>query len=478
MTWRRNWPRGDIRLDVLGFDVVATNAAEEESLSGLKQLAQSSRGNFYFISNPDRLIEVLDKSLQPDKYEVIERAQDRRNEVLASKPLGSPCELSRVTRKTDYVVRLLDSERPAESQVAVEGGEALQLWVQDEPGRPRRLVGHRYEGKNQRAARDKVPDPSDPQGKSYYLAADLPEWQGTAMSFSVSIQNALPERFCPRPAETWVEIQPVLPNPSAAAPLYVFFDRDFMPASRSPVLSMVAPNWPPEAVSAKIQLWFRMTKTRPDKTISVADFRRQQKIQLENVPGVVLELETKRGTKPDDPYRLIVTERHPVSAALNTMKVELDPMPKKVVRRYNTETGTVHHIFFLDAAEVARIGTILVLLTSKKRLAERAVTLPEPLGVSLPVPAFGRSRILRTNKDRQISTCCIVAFRSAEVGRPSVAFRSAKLPRPVFPRSEGRRFSHSPSEHGLRDHGAAIGAVVEKNSTAKTFACPVDRDRP
>jgi len=295
-------------------------------------------------------------------------------------------------RPIGYRVRLVDNERPTQADVAVEGGEALELSVQEDPIRgQRRLVHQRYK-EDLRDMANNVPAPGDPNKRAFFLGAHLPEPFGGGVKFFVSVQNAAAEQFSPRPVEVWAEIKPVMPEGGSDVPAYVCYDRTFVPNRPVPVLEFYVPNWPSETKDAEIRLWCKFEKTPPDKQVSVAELRGKT-LQLDNVPDVAFEVETRRGAKPSEPYQIIVTETHPQGGDLGLVKVEMDHPPKSVKRHYNDKTGMVVHTFFYDDSAASEADQYRILFTIKRKLTDGAVATPSdrPLKVKVPLsPNTGR----------------------------------------------------------------------------------------
>jgi hypothetical protein len=175
---------------------------------------------------------------------------------------------------------------------------------------------------------------------------------------------------------------------AATAPVYTFYDLQFEPDRPVPVLSFTAPKWPVEAKQANIQLWCKFEKTSPDKVTTVAGLR-QDRIQLD---GVNFELETGRPEQPGEPYRVTVIERHPPESGLDRVKVEMTPPPAMVIHRFNADAAVVRHTFFYEEISDAQISRHKVLLTTRKRLIDQAVTVDPPLEVTVPRMAVSVGR--------------------------------------------------------------------------------------
>jgi hypothetical protein len=369
-----------IQLDIVGFNVAPKDKNEQQSLSDLQALTAQTGGAFYSVQDPSGLLKALEKSLGLLKYEVVPVAggPTATPQLL---DLGKSCAVDQPPqRKAKYIVSIVDPDQPARAEVTLEDGDAQELYLTGPRGGDRRLVHRRYD-QELRAFADNLPDPADPRHR-VYVAAHLPEWQGSAVRFPISVQNADAEQFSPRPAEAWVQIKPLLPKDAAAAPTYVFYDLNLQGGRPVPVLSCLAANWPTDAKTAEIQLWLKFQKTPPDKTVTVGS--RNPDLKIDNAPDVTFEGEIRRAAKTGDLSAVIIAERHAPGTDLFNLKVEMSPAARKVMHSYYAEVGTVRNAFFLGDSEAVEISDREVLFTSRKRLMEGAVTLRSPLQVTIP----------------------------------------------------------------------------------------------
>jgi Mg-chelatase subunit ChlD len=374
----------NLRLDIVGFQLTAENESERQSLRDLQELTAATGGAFHRTQDPSALLTALQRSLKLSQY-VVETLPAGRRVTPEPLELNTPCLLERPPPTgAGYRVLLIDPDHSAEARATVEGGEALELFVsrsgkQDEP----RLVYHRY-AKDLRDAVDKIRAPQDGQKRSFYLAAHLPEWKGTAARFFVSVQNADPEQFSPHPQEAWIQIRPVAGAGQTGAMEYAFYDMEFLPDCPVPVLACLAPNWPEKAKEAEIQVWCKLLKTPPDRDLTVSGFR-QRKPLLEGAPQVAFEIDAVPGRAAGEPFRVVVTERHPAGSDLYSVKVEMQPAPEKAVHRYNVSAGVIRHTFYYENATPAEVEGYRVLLTARQKLVDEAIALPRPLKVTVPV---------------------------------------------------------------------------------------------
>ena len=277
------------------------------------------------------------------------------------------------------VVKLVDPSRQAQSQVRLEGGEALLLRLSADG---QRLEHDRYKFQL-REARPDVRDPLD-GSRRLYIAAHLPEVRQDAVRFLFSIQNEDERLFSPRPAEAWVEIRPVLKNPEAA-PLYVFYDSQFAPECPVPVLECTAPKWPEDAIEAEVRLWCKLTRTPPDEVLRLDQWAPKKR------PGVSLELR-QESVEKQDLHQVIVVERYPrggeagAPRSLSALKVEMDPRPLKAVHHYLPEAGIVRHTFTypLEPFRSGRVPPYVVRVTLRDEVLKDAIAVDPPLRVTVP----------------------------------------------------------------------------------------------
>ncbi len=386
----------DIRLDIVGFQIteedlkahvkdIADPGQRQEFLNDLlrrfgdlKHLADS----FYSAGDPSGLLRALEKSLKLSQFvvEPVGARPERKPEPL---DLGQTWAVEKAPdRKTEYRARIADSEQPVEAAFQLAGGEALELELVHSP---LRLVHQRYQ-RELRSYRAAVADPGDPQ-RRFFVGAHLPERRGTAVRFPISIQSDDAEEFSPRPEDVCVEIRARGSTPGEEAAC-VFFDPDWEPGRPVPVASCQVPNWPSEAKAAQIRAWWKLDRTPPDRVVSVADAEARG-LGLDILPEVRFSLKRKRGNRPEDPYRVIVTERHPAGAELATVRVEMIPRPWKAVHRYVRETGTVRHTFFYEDAVAAEVAGYRIMLTTRRRIQSGAASLGTPLEVVVPRSELG-----------------------------------------------------------------------------------------
>jgi hypothetical protein len=381
-----------VQLDIVGFDLVAKTPDEQTSQRDVVALATRTGGAFHSAADPSSLLAALEKSLGLAQYTV----QPVASSSGAAPPPVSPVELGRTVTveqppgvKREYRVALVAAERPAATEIVLEGGEAIELYLTTDGQRRERRLEHRRYDRDLRASAADVSDPLVPQ-RRFFVGAHLPQRLGRAVRFPLSIQNADAGQFSPRPVEVWAEIRPQLPDRSLG-PAYAFYDLTFEADRPVPVLTCLAPAWPDNAASATIRLWFKMSRTEPEHVVPLARFA-DQAIILESAPEVRFSLELRRREKPEDPHQVILIERHPPGSGLDAAKVEMWPPPERTVHRYSFETATIRHTFVYGAVAGSPLQDARLLITSRQRLAEGAVALAEPLEVMIPRAAVPLGR--------------------------------------------------------------------------------------
>ena len=377
-----------VRLDIVGFHIDRDKLDDDgrQSLKNLEDLVRACKGTMTFADDETSLVTALRSSLPVSRY-TVETVPD--GDPITPKPLLLKQTCDTIPKPNngavEYLVKLVDLKQTAQATIVVEGGEALQLAIQEALGE-RRLVHARYTWQLELDASETVSAMVDGSPRTFFIGAHLPQVKGRAMAFQISVQNGDAEQFSPRPKEAWVRIRPDLPagHPEADT-AYTLYDLYFVPERPVPVLGCRVPNWPDAAETAKIEVWCKLQKTDPDKQIRVADFAGED-TRIAGLPTVDFSLITKRRAKSSDPLDVIITERHAEGSGLDLVKVEMDPRspPDRIKHRYDRDNHAVVHTFsYYDASE-AEVAGYRVLLTSRKRLTDDAIQLSKPLSVTLP----------------------------------------------------------------------------------------------
>jgi hypothetical protein len=374
----------------------------ESELQELKDKLTADQGTFHMVRDPTSLLKALEAFFRLSRYEVL--GADNESRVTSEPlPLGATCDAIKkpLGRSEPYWVRLADPSRPAQTEVWLEGGEAIELEVQKEgPEEQRRLVHRRYQWElRDGCSRNRIRAPLDEEKRLFFVGAHVPKWEEDAVRFDVSVQNNDAEQFSPRPAEAWIEVRPAASagqDPATETPsgkagrmndtskVYHFFDLSFEPHRPVPVLSCKALDWPKDVIDAEIRLWCKLKKTPPDHELTVGQFRKQKQWKPEGLSDLEYFEITGSDDAPENRCRVKITEKYKSGGDLYTVKVEMDPPPKSVTHVYNPVSGTVRHVFEYAPSEAGDVDGYRVRLTSRESLTRDAIALPEPLVVTLP----------------------------------------------------------------------------------------------
>lgn len=390
-----------IALDVLGFDLTPAlltaeakerargDAAVERDLAAkftksYEDLTERlvSKGRFHNVRNAETLNAALKRSLQLRQF-AIYRLGENSSDLARTNPAG-PADLGATvvveqsyspTAPVRYRISLVEQSPAIETGVALQGGEGLELELKDT-----RLLHRHYEERLRKE--EEVADPSRSSGR-VVLGAHLPKRfeDGERMRFYFSTHSAEATEFSPRPEAAWVQIQPMSGNRPLGEP-YIFSDLRFLKRKPSPVLICDAIRWPAAADTATARLWCRWNAAPAEKH-AVAELRKKREIPLEIAQGVTVQFQEKPGEAGQAP-RLILLEKHPRGGDLYTLKVELNPPPRKVAHRFYREVAMIRHEFEYDPSLADRVEGFEFRFTPRSKLVADAPTTKAPLVIDVP----------------------------------------------------------------------------------------------
>ncbi len=385
----------DIRLDVLGF-ALRENWPEEERATYAQEynelldfLRKPGRG-FGYAQTAKGLQAVLLRCLVPRRYRVL--SSPGTVDVAGPAELGTTSRIPRTQGKPrQYQVHLVDLLQKigsltvlARNTVKFEGGEgprlhfdkALHHLVFQHVPQPDNWCG------------DPIAAHSPNRDEAFLVQAHPPKRDlQNRVRFDVSIWNQDNRIFTPLPKEIWMEVTPVLPDGSVAAPPRTIYDRNCEPRQPVPQLSYLDPNWPKEAEMAQIRLWFKFQPT-PETDVESKGVKELVQKTEEKQPwssgNVTFEVKIKQAEQPRDPCRVEIVEQHPEEGRLDYLKVEMDPAPMKVTHRFIPEARRVRHTFFYEAADRSRVDTYNVRFTAGEKAKAKAFSLKRPLKFLVP----------------------------------------------------------------------------------------------
>ena len=280
-----------IRLDIVGFQIKASELTAEEKkeyneMMGLvSELKRDGRGEFFDANDHDGLLAALRKSLALSKYEVFRAKSMTR----VSRPLelNKVCEIKPLT-PGPFHVQLVDATRPAAADVVLEGGEAIELFLQQNPWG---LVHRRYD----RAVRDscdRIADPADPDRAATGSPLTCPSGKPARSTSTSPCKTGTQLVSALGPSRPGRRSRRCRSRPTRARPeKYVYYDMAFEADRPVPVLQYRAPDWPKQAEEAQIELW---CKFRPTIEEEVALGKLKQ-FHVSDVPDVHFDVATVRG---------------------------------------------------------------------------------------------------------------------------------------------------------------------------------------
>ena len=381
--------QSEVRVDVVGFNLVAGRYDREIRLQELQSLAADSGGRYYDASDPVKLASSLKNSLRIINWGVEGGLAPRDlvqldEAILLPRPVGG--------RTDTYDVKLDAGPSSPRRRVAVSGNEGLELFL---AGGGRSLEFRRYDGGTEQGLRDSVtnlPDPSDPSRRCF-IGAHMALRDGTSIMLPVSIQNADARGFSPRPVEAWVEVQPKSPGGKVGLP-YVFYDLSWQPFRPVPVLNLTATNWPPLATTAEIRCWFRFRTAEPEVAIPLQDLVPgvERSFDIKSLPGSTVRALVSASESTAHTLRLSVIEEHPQPTANNLplLKVAVSPGCLRAVHILEPGTGRVRHEFEVAIVDGQLSGDVRLLVTDRQAIVKSAAGsltasgAPEPLIVPIP----------------------------------------------------------------------------------------------
>ena len=381
--------RNEVRVDVIGFNLVAGRFDREIRVQELQSLAGDSGGRYFDANDPAKLATSLRNSLRISRWGV-EGGLAPRDLVELDEAISLPRPVG--GRSDTYDVKLDAGPSSPRRRVTVSGNEGIELFL---AGGGRSLEFRRYDGGTEQGLRDSVtnlPDPSDPSRRSF-IGAHMAVRDGTTITLPVSIQNSDASGFSPRPVEAWVEVQPKSPGGNVGLP-YVFYDLSWQPFRPAPVLNLTATNWPPLATTAEIRCWFRFRTAEPEVAVPLQDLVPgvERGFDIKCLPGSTVRAVVSASESTPRSLRLSVIEEHPqpTSNSLPLLKVAVSPGCLRAVHILEPGTGRVRHEFEVAMVDGQLSGDVRLFVTDRQAIIKNAVGSltasgsPEPLIVPIP----------------------------------------------------------------------------------------------
>ncbi|MBM4022998.1 MAG: VWA domain-containing protein [Planctomycetes bacterium] len=380
--------RERLRVDVIGFALGMDTSERASRMDDVRNLATTTGGRFYEAADATALVRALRESLRMLHWQV--RGPNAPN---GSQPLGSSVDLPMPPSDTEVTYdALLEAGAVAPlRRFGVHAGDAIDLYA---TVGGRALEFRRYDGGTEQGIRDARSPVLDPlqQARRSFVAAHMAQRSGVDIRFPVSIQNADPTQFSPRPTELWFEVRP-LGEGGAPLPPFVFYDPSYQGGRTVPVLDLVAAQWPAAATQAEIRGWFRFDTTAPDLTVDLSDIRPGADRTL-TVPNLAdLTLTVSVGT-PDanGMVGVSVVEIHPAAVANQLPRLRLTATGdvRRATHVVESSSGRVRHEFMLQGTAAGLPSDAVIAVTDRQRIISGACALTAdgspPLRVTVPPP--------------------------------------------------------------------------------------------
>lgn len=286
--------------------------------------------------------------------------------------------------KVKYNVRVVDTDPPAATDIWLQGGEAIQLYLSEDL----RHLGHKRYTENAREGNAIVCQaPLGLDGPAeFYVASHGATWvPGEAtVEFRFSIQNGQETEFSPRPAEAWIEILAMIDGAPVLDKVYHFYDVTFEENRPVPVVLCRARDWPAEA-DASVRIWFKPTITAPAGQGTISAFRGRKSFVIDGIEGVTFQVHTESHDDGGNPRVVVIESHEQEQSDFKAAKVEIDHTPLQITREFNHKIGKVAHTFFFDDTETSRLEGYSVLFTSAEDLFEKGKCISFPDGGSMTV---------------------------------------------------------------------------------------------
>ncbi|MHB9065933.1 MAG: hypothetical protein ACYC4B_19220 [Pirellulaceae bacterium] len=335
-------PQTRAQIDIIGFGLKNQFSNKEEEQiwqrgqADLKAIARDplSKGNFHEAREPSSLMQKLRDSLRLVKFFV------SRSDASPPSPeefldLNETWTVRNVVPGQEYTIQLAGLESEVFEKMPLEGGESLLLVF----NRGAHRLEHLRFDDELRASQADVRDPQQPDHR-FFVGAHLPQRQeGAEVWFRLSIQNAIPYRFSPRPRQIWAEVRPL---PARDRVFYVS-DAEFEPDQPVPVIRLRVAPWPLEVQRAEVRLWFTMSAESGAHSFDL-DLDRPENI---DVPGVNVQIESQPGDE-GSPYRVVALEQHTPGSTLYPMRLQMRPSPPYITHSYFENAHQVRHVFAFD----------------------------------------------------------------------------------------------------------------------------------
>lgn len=367
-----------VAIHIVGFQIPLDEAdmAQQE----FAEIAAQTQGQFCPADSAASLLGHLQDVLGASTYQVA----SPDGTILGEQALDFALAVPTKGHAQTFEVRVGQGTARASSRVELQGEEALELFLSEDG---RKLRYHRYAPEGTVFAPLMSPTARPEDG--LLLGVERPLRRSADVAFSLSVQRQDAE-FSARPAETWVEIEPLADANDEPLCTYVFHDATFQPERPVPVLQCEASHWPANSHRAAVRLWCKSRRTAADASIRLdeaLDRVRQAQRVLDQEPFENLSLAFKVNSAEDGSLSVVVLERHAsANSSQPALRMELTPTADDIVHQYDARRGVALHTFYYRQADAREIADYELHVTTRPSLIAGACQLAEPLTVEVPEP--------------------------------------------------------------------------------------------
>ncbi len=425
---RAVWGEKQVPVHILGLGMERTG--DQTVIEEFTQLCLDTGGRFQSLSGSTDLTTALANLLGPGRYHLARSGPAETPEQTSV--LGRPIGLSPTPQSKEHYLLTFDgrkyvdeeAELPSDAQMAqeelwLEGGESLQLFVSEQGN-----TIDAYPFLENVVAQDWLVM-SDGTSTNHVVRMHRPErdhrghvrfpvsWQRYDFAFNETTGKENDRwRVTDRPAEFWVEIQPLLTGGQASGQPYVFFDTNYEPEQPVPLMNLVARDWPKSTTRAKIRVWSQPSQSsgfellppsRADADLKDpspfhAAFSINESLQspTEVVSGVTLRFDpaTSPGNDGLTRWRFVLKfddANRRVSAFKLDFPAFLHAKPKRIVRQFDPQHRMAVHTYYFDPQtrqlpDEIEVTNQLQELSGSWRLSEESLSVDIPqAGMFLPV---------------------------------------------------------------------------------------------
>lgn len=396
----------DVPIHILGLGV--DEAREPAAVQEFEQLGRDSGGGFQTLTSETDLNSTLERLLLRPHYQV--KSMDRAERPAHEARLGNELAVQ-VGQDTpeDFEVRVEgDSDAAIAEAISLEGGEAIELFVQDAE-----LLAYPFD--QDVVHQTRLLD-AEGQPANLVLRVHRPRRLASGEAeFTVSWQLAEDVsdsrwKATPRPVSYWVEIRPLDENSQLLGAPFVFYDRQFEPKVAVPLAKLVAESWPDHAKRANVRVW-----VNPHQTNALA-LKAPAEVANDAIPGIhdvvtfdsskeeprllsgqtFVQMESLPGDEASGFCHRFVVRCDDGTLPVSSFKIQArNAEPMRIVRQFDHEHQLAVHRFYYESADAAPddylITDQITETSDSLRSAEGSIEIVVPeVGGLLPVGVSAR----------------------------------------------------------------------------------------